>query len=285
MFSATALCPLVGSVDVVVSTSPQFFCGLAGYFVSRAKRRRWILEIRDLWPESIIAVGAITNRVYARGRKPHVSEADRIVSVTDSVVRHIKERGIPAEKISVIKNGADLETFSPLPRENPFRESHGLNGKFVASYVGTHGMAHGLDTIFEAAEILKEKERIVFLLVGDGAEKENLLKRKEARGLKNVIMLPQQDKSKMPEIMAASDASLVLLKKTDLFKTVIPSKIFEAMAMERPIVLGVEGRDQGNHRSGKVRSLCRAGKRIGIDKRAAFALRRQRESGAFGSKW
>jgi len=245
MVSATCLCPLAGDVDVVISTSPQFFCGLAGYFVSRIKRRKWILEIRDLWPESIIAVGAITNRRVIdllEGIETFMyRKADRIVSVTDSFGRHIVARGIPPDRISVIKNGADLERFSPLPKENPFRNGLGLNGKFVTSYIGTHGMAHGLDTIFQAAERLKGEGPYVFLLVGDGAERENLLRRKEALGLENVIMLPQQKKEKMPEILAASDVSLVLLKKADVFKTVIPSKIFEAMAMERPIVLAVDG--------------------------------------------
>lgn len=245
MISATLWSPLVIDVDAVVSTSPQFFCGFSGYFVSRLKRCRWVLEIRDLWPESIIAVGAIANRkviVFLEGLETFMyRKADRIVPVTDSFKVHIMGRGIDPGRISVIKNGADLERFSPLPKQNAFREQHGLNGKFVASYIGTHGMAHGLDTIFAAAELLKDRDRIVFLLVGDGAERENLLKQKEARKLDNVIMLQQQEKAKIPEIIAASDVNLVLLKKTDLFKTVIPSKIFEAMAMERPVILGVEG--------------------------------------------
>ena len=116
-----------------------------------------------------------------------------------------------------------------------------IRDRFVASYIGTHGMAHGLDTIFKAAVLLNDKKEIVFLLVGDGAERERLLKQKAVMGLTNVIMLSQQKKEKMPEILAASDACMVLLKKAELFKTVIPSKIFEAMAMERPIILGVEG--------------------------------------------
>ena len=245
MISAITFCPLVKDVDVVVSTSPQFFCGMAGYFVSRLKKKPWVLEIRDLWPESIIAVGAISNRKVIgllEGLETFMyRNAARIVSVTDSFKAHIVKRGIPPERISVIKNGADLERYSPLPKDNRFREELGLNGKFVASYVGTHGMAHGLGTVFRAAEKLKDSPQFVFLLVGDGAERDALVKTKESLGLKNVIMLPQQEKSRMPEIIAASDVNLVLLKKADLFKTVIPSKIFEAMAMERPLILGVEG--------------------------------------------
>jgi glycosyltransferase involved in cell wall biosynthesis len=245
MFFSTIFCFIVGKVDVVVSTSPQFFCGMAGYFVSRVKRSPWVLEIRDLWPESIIAVGAVKSRRMIdllEGVETWMyRKADRIVALTNAFKRHIVGRGVPADRISVITNGADMEQFRVLPRENGFRKEQDLSGKFVVSYIGTHGMAHGLDTIFKTAESLKEEGKIVFLLVGDGAERERLLQEKEDLGLTNVLMLPQQKKEKMPEILAASDACMVLLKKTDLFKTVIPSKIFEAMAMERPIILGVDG--------------------------------------------
>jgi glycosyltransferase involved in cell wall biosynthesis len=245
MTSAILFSSLVRRVDVVISTSPQFFCGLSGYFVSSLKRCRWVLEIRDLWPESIIAVGAITNRhviAFLEALETFMyRKADRIVTVTDYLKLHITRKNIDPNRISVIKNGADLERFRPLPRQNGFRDRHGLNGKFVASYIGTHGMAHGLGTIFRAAELLRDHRRIVFLLVGDGAERERLLREKEARNLDNILMLPQQEKSKMPEIIAASDVNLVLLRKGGLFKGAIPSKIFEAMAMERPVVLGVDG--------------------------------------------
>ena len=245
MFSASIFCPLAGKADIVVSTSPQFFCGLAGYFVSRLKRSAWVLEIRDLWPESIIAVGAIKNRRVINlleGLETWMyRKADRIVALTNAFKRHIAGRGVNQEKISLITNGADLELFRMLPMENGFRKEQGLEGKFVVSYVGTHGMAHGLDTVFETACTIKDESNIVFLLVGDGAEKARLLEEKQKLGLSNVIMLPQQKKEKMPEIIAASNACMVLLKKTDLFKTVIPSKIFESMAMEKPIILGVDG--------------------------------------------
>ncbi len=245
MAAAVLFSPLVKGVDVVVSTSPQFFCGLAGYFVSAGKRSPWLVEIRDLWPESIVAVGAVRNpraiRILESVETFMYRRADRVVALTNAFKRHIAGRGVPPERIDVIKNGADLDRFRPMPRDNAFRAAHGFTGKFVASYIGTHGMAHGLDTIFRAAERLRHNDRIVFMLVGDGAERDGLLKEKERLGLANVLMLPQQPKNRMPEILAASDASLVLLKRADLFKTVIPSKLFEAMAMERPIVLGVEG--------------------------------------------
>ncbi|MCM2357002.1 MAG: glycosyltransferase family 4 protein [Geobacteraceae bacterium] len=259
MVSATLFSSLVHGVDVVISTSPQFFCGLAGYFVSRLKRTPWILEIRDLWPESIIAVGAIRNAEVIKlleGLETFMyRRADRLVALTRAFKRHIAGRGVAPERIAVITNGADLEQFAPRARDNGFRMEHGLAERFVASYMGTHGMAHGLDTIFAAAELLRDHERVVFLLAGDGAERERLLKRKEELGLANVLMLPLQPKERMPEIIAASDACMVLLKKTELFKTVIPSKLFEAMAMKRPIILGVEGESREIVEQGKC-GLC-----------------------------
>jgi glycosyltransferase involved in cell wall biosynthesis len=246
MLSAMAQCWRVKGVDLVVSTSPQFFCGMGGYFVSRFKGCPWVLEIRDLWPESIIAVGAISNRRVIKALEGIESflyrKADHIISLTNAFKRHIMGRGIAAEKISVVTNGADLERYSPGGRMNEARTELRLGEDvFLASYIGTHGMAHGLGTIMRAAKRLENEPGIRFLLVGDGAEREKLLKEKEEMGLTNVIMLGQQPKERMPEFLAASDACLVLLIKSELFKTVLPSKIFEAMAMKRPIILGVEG--------------------------------------------
>ncbi len=245
MLSATFWCRLVEEPHVVISTSPQFFCGMAGLFVSRLKKTPWVLEIRDLWPESIVAVGAISNPAVIgfleRLEKGLYRRADHIVSVTRSFKRHIQAKGTGPEKITVIRNGADLDFFRPREKENAVRKELGIEGKFVASYIGTHGMAHGLDVVLDAASMLKDDPRFVFLLVGDGAERERLVRRKKRLGLDNVIMLPQQPKKMIPLYIAASDVCLVVLKKTQLFKTVVPSKMFEAMAMARPVILGVEG--------------------------------------------
>lgn len=245
MVSASLLCRLVKKADMVVSTSPQFFCGLAGFFVSRQLQCPWVLEIRDLWPESIIAVGAIKQSSVIRLLESIETfmyrKADHIVSVTKAFKQHIMARDIESGKISIVTNGADLEQFKVVSGENAIEEKYNLKDKFVASFIGTHGMAHALDTVMRAAEILRERKDILFLLVGGGAERENLLKQKEELNLENVMMLPQQEKRLMPYFLSASGACMVLLRKSDLFKTVIPSKIFEAMAMERPIIHGVEG--------------------------------------------
>lgn len=245
MIAAIVAAPFLPSADAVISTSPQFFNGLAGYFVSRIKRVPWILEIRDLWPESILAVGAITNKAVIRVLEWlemfAYRKADCIVPVTDAFAQYMARKGINPAKIQVIKNGVDLGFYEVRSKDVAIQRELGIEGKFTASYFGTHGMAHHLETILEAAELLRDRDDIVFLMVGDGAERERILKMRNERRLDNVIMLGQQSKKRMPELWAISDASLVLLKKMDLFKTVIPSKIFESMAMKKPVILGVDG--------------------------------------------
>jgi glycosyltransferase involved in cell wall biosynthesis len=246
-YMVIAICsaPFLPKADVAISTSPQFFNGLAGYFVSRLKRVPWILEIRDLWPESIVAVGAIENRWVIRILEGIESwaykKADCIISLTDTFKPHIVAKGGEPAKIDVIKNGVNTTLFQKQAVDPDIAKRFGLADKFVAAYIGTHGMAHGLEVILDAAERLIDEPRIAFVLVGDGAEKKKLIKERDARGLHNVIMLDQQPKDMMPAIWALSDVSLILLRKLDLFTTVIPSKMFEALATETPIILGVEG--------------------------------------------
>jgi glycosyltransferase involved in cell wall biosynthesis len=243
LISTAKLMPFLPKADVVVSTSPQFFCGLVGLVARVVKGIPWVLEIRDLWPESIVTVGAMRKgfviRLLEGLERLAYRRADKIVSVTKSFGPHIAARGGAQDKISVIKNGADLKRFTPSTDGSGAKRRLGLEGRFVAAYVGTHGMAHGLDTVLEAANLLREEPWIAFLLVGDGADRQRLARRKDELGLNNVVMLEQQPKEAMPEIWAATDASLILLRRDDLFKTVLPSKMFEAMAM--PIILGVEG--------------------------------------------
>lgn len=204
-----------------------------------------MLEIRDLWPESIVAVGAIKNptiiKILEWVERFAYRKADRIVPVTDSFKACMLGKGIEASKITVVKNGVDLDQYRPVDGAPALAKELGLTGRFVVSYFGTHGMAHHLETILDAARQLSKFPNIVFLMVGDGAERQVLVRMRDEMGLKNVMMLDQQPKSRMPEFWALSDVSLVLLKKSDLFKTVIPSKIFESLAMAKPIVLGVEG--------------------------------------------
>ena len=230
--------------DIVMSTSPQFFCGLAGWFLKRDKRP-WVLEIRDLWPESIVTVGAMKRGAVIRAIEKVEAfayrKADLVVSVTDGFVPHIRAHRAKGP-IAVIKNGVDLSRFASDPAAaDAFRAEHGLTGKFVASYVGTHGLAHGLQAVIAAAERLRDRDDIAFLMVGGGAQRETIKTIRDAKGLTNIVMLGQLPKAAMPAVWGASDAALVLLKRVDTFKTVIPSKMFEAMALGVPMILGVEG--------------------------------------------
>jgi hypothetical protein len=234
--------------DVVVATSPQFFCGWAGVLVSWVRRVPFVLEIRDIWPESIEAVGALRSRPLLRllewlERRMYLA-ADHIVAVGNGYRAKILEKVDIPDRISVVTNGVDLERFVPEPPDARFLHMWDLEGKFVCSYIGTIGMAHGLEVVVEAARMLRDKGRfdIAFCLVGDGASQTRLQEEVARDGLADSViftgMLPKED---MPRVLASSDACLIHLRKCELFGTVIPSKLFETMAMCRPIIMGVKG--------------------------------------------
>jgi hypothetical protein len=231
--------------DVIVSTSPQFFTACAAYVLSLFKRRPFVFELRDLWPDSILAVGAMKESASIRALKRLeyflYRKAARIVSVTNSFRKVLSKNGIPAEKIAVVRNGTDLKGFTPGPKPNDLVEKHGLNAKFVAAYIGTLGMAHGLGTILEAAERMRANRAVVFVLVGDGADRAALERQARERGLDNVIFAGAVGKDEVVKYWRLADAALVLLRDRPVFRHVLPSKIFEAMATERPIILGVLG--------------------------------------------
>ncbi len=190
LVSVILVMPLLPKADVIVSTSPQFFCGLAGGFARFFKRAPWVLEIRDLWPESIVAVGAmhkgLTIRFLEWLEGFAYRQADAIVSVTRSFVPHIAERCGNPDKIAVFINGVDLGAYARSDNGGAVRASLGLHEKFVAAYVGTHGLAHGLTTVLDAAELLENDPRFAFLMVGDGADRRRLEAERAARGLDNV---------------------------------------------------------------------------------------------------
>ena len=236
---------LVRKPDVVLATSPQFFCGWAGVIVSKLRRLPFILEIRDLWPESIKVVGAMRRGSLLSFLEwmehKMYSSADRIVTVGQGYCRQLCGRGVPAEKIGVVMNGVDRELFGPGISGMSTKERHGLNGCFVCSYIGTVGMACGLQVVLRAAAKLKSNPRIRFLIVGDGALLETLKEDAARAGLDNVVFAGRQPKEAIPQYLAASDTCLVHLKKQELFTSVMPSKIFETLAMGRSVILGVEG--------------------------------------------
>jgi colanic acid biosynthesis glycosyl transferase WcaI len=236
--------------DVVVATSPQFFCAIGGWALSRFKRRPYVFELRDLWPASITAVGAMRKnlviRVLERIEMFLYRQADAIISVTESFREELAARGIPREKIHVVINGVDLERYQPRARDEQLEAEFNLQGKFVAGYMGTHGMAHALPKVLEAAELLRHRKDIAFFFAGAGAERAKVEAIVAERGLDNVRLIPRQPKERMPALWSICDLSLVPLRDTPVFSTVIPSKIFESMGMGVPILMSLpEGEATG----------------------------------------
>ena len=232
--------------DVVIATSPQLLCGVAGAAVASLKQKPFVLEVRDLWPESIVAVGALPRRHPVIAgleivEKSLYRAADHIVVVTDAFKDNLAGRGVPDRKLSVVKNGVDLTRFQPADRHTPLRHRFNWHTLFVCAYVGTHGMAHGLDAVLDAAKQLRADDRIRFLFVGEGAERARLEQRIANEGLTNTKMLGVLPRDAMNDVYATADLCLVPLRKTALFTTVIPSKIFEIFGMARPILLSVDG--------------------------------------------
>lgn len=248
MFSAVIAAPFVRTVDVVIGTSPQFFTVCAAWLVSRMKRVPWIFELRDIWPESIRAVGAMKqSKILDLLEKIELflyRDATAIVSVTNSFRDTLMRRGIDGRKIHVVTNGVDISRFTPRQKEDELASRLGLNDRFVVGYIGTHGMAHALDTILDAAVVMRDApdgDRYRFILLGDGAGKAALARRADSEGLKNVLFIDSVPKDEVVRYWSLLDASIIHLKKTQLFATVIPSKLFECMGMAIPVLHGVQG--------------------------------------------
>ena len=247
MFSAVIHCFLMKKPDVMIATSPQFFCGWAGVLMHWFRGFSFVLEIRDIWPESMSAVNAGLPvwllKLTGLMEKVMYRSAQHIVTVGDGYVERLIERGVPENKISVVMNGVDRTLFYPRPVNHDLLKKYGIDGKFICSYIGTIGMACGLKTALDAAEILREQgnDHIRILLVGDGAMKQELEADAERRGLTNIIFTGRRPKEEIPEWIASSDVNLIHLKKSKLFTSVMPSKIFESAGCGRPVLMGVDG--------------------------------------------
>lgn len=236
--------------DVIIASSPQLLVGLAGWWLAFARQLPFVFEVRDLWPESLAAVGvgdenSLLHHTLAAVAKFLYQRSDLIVVVTPAFKDHLIRRWrVPAEKIAVVENGVETDLFAPAPSaaNDALRRELGAEAKFLVCYIGTMGMAHGLETLLDAAgQLQRQRSNAQFLLVGEGAEKERIKAMAQSHGLANVRFLDQQPREKIPAFISASDACLVLLKKTDVFKTVIPTKMLEFMSCARPVILGVDG--------------------------------------------
>ena len=246
--AATAAAPFVRRPDVVIATSPQFFAGWAGVPAHLAHRVPFVLEIRDLWPASITAVGAMDRGAAVRAlewlERTLYRAADRIVTVGEGYREQLVARGVPAAKIDVVTNGVDADLFYPRDPDPAVRARWGLPADaFVVVFAGTIGMASGLDVALRAARRLREAGRadIAFLLVGDGAVRAELEAAARAQDLDNVVFTGMVPRPELPAVLAAADACLVHFKRREIFATILPSKLFEDAAMGKPILLGFEG--------------------------------------------
>ena len=247
--SASITGHLVSRPDVVIATSPQLLVGLAGMWLARWKNVPFVFEVRDLWPESLAAVGmgneqSMLYRMLRRTTGMLYQRAQLIVVVTNAFRDHLQEHWkLDPAKISVVQNGVETDLFAPrMPDLALRRQMGGGEGKFLVCYVGTIGMAQGLATLLDAAAQLQQSApHVAFSLIGEGADKERIVSLAKSRSLRNVQFLDQQPRERIPAYICAADAGLVLLKRNDLFKTVIPTKMLEFMSCGRPVVLGVDG--------------------------------------------
>lgn len=236
----------IKKIDVIVATSPQFFTAISGWLLSVLKWKPFVFELRDIWPASIAAVGAMRRsiiiRIFEKIEIFLYQRADLIVSVTHSFKKELVSRGVAGEKIAVVRNGVALSLYQPKQKNPDLSKELDLNNKFVVGYLGTHGMAHALDSVLDCAEMMLTCHDIIFLFVGGGAYKSELNATVSQRSLSNVISLSRQEKHTMPDYWSLVDISLISLKDAELFKTVIPSKIFESMGMGKAMIFsGPEG--------------------------------------------
>lgn len=233
--------------DIIVATSPQFFTTWTGWGLSKIKRKPWVFELRDIWPESIKTVGAMEDGIVLdtleKIELALYRDCDKVIAVTDAFKTNLISRGIDAKKIEIVTNGSNMELFFPIEKDMQLLKKYQLDDKFIIGYLGTHGMAHSLDFIIHAIAKITDPE-IHFLFVGDGSMKDTIVAIAKELSLKNVTFLDPISKDKMPQYLSVIDVSLAPLKRSDNFKTVIPSKIFEASAMGKPTLLGVEGQAQ-----------------------------------------
>lgn len=234
----------VDSADVIFVESPPLFTGLAVLVYSGIKRAPYIFNVSDIWPQSAVELGALRSRLAIRLAEMlelHLyRRAARVSVVTPGMLERLAARGIPRGKLFLLTNGVDTDFFRSAPRNTKLARSLGLDQRKVFLYAGTHGMAQGLDTVLEAAKQTKNSE-VLYVLAGDGAEKEALTKRVQAEGITNVHLLPNLPRAVMPDLLNLAYASIIPLKRLDLFKSALPSKMFESMATAKPIVASLWG--------------------------------------------
>lgn len=234
-----------GRYDIIFATSPPLFVGVAGYLLSIFKRGKFVLDVRDLWPAAATALGELSNkRIISLAEKIErilYKNAAAIVAVTQGFCKFIEQKGADNSKIHYIPNGTVTDLFRPLHPNEKLKSSLGLEGKFIVTFAGTLGIAQGLWSLIHAAKLLRYKEDITLLFIGDGPVKNDLIELAQKLKLKNTYFHPQVPINKINPYLNISDVLLVSLRNQEIFKTFIPSKMFDFMACGKPIILSVNG--------------------------------------------
>lgn len=231
--------------DLIITSSPTFFSIYSGLFFRRVKKVPFVLEIRDLWPAAIVELGVLKNKLIIKILEKielgFYRKSNSLVMVTNSFKQNLINRGIPEEKIEVLTNGYEEELYFKREEDIELSKEYKIGNKFVVEYVGAHGISQALDKIILVADKLKSYPDIVFLFVGEGAEKDKLQEMTDNLKLNNIIFVDSQPKKEIPRFYSVADVCLISLKKIDLFQTFIPSKMFEIMGCGVPLVASVEG--------------------------------------------
>ncbi len=244
-FSSVFAARRAGRADVIfVESPPLLFIGLAALAYTRLKRAPFIFNVSDIWPQSAVELGALRNELAIRLAEMlelHLyRRAKRVSVVTPGMVERLVARGVPRLKLFLLTNGVDTTLFQPAGPDLDLAARLGLLGHKVFLYAGTHGLAQGLDVILEAARKTNDPN-VLFVLAGDGAEKDRLVAKAKAQGIANVKFVPNQPRSAMPALLNLAYATIIPLKRLDLFKSALPSKMFEAMAVAKPIIAPLWG--------------------------------------------
>jgi glycosyltransferase involved in cell wall biosynthesis len=232
--------------DVLIVSSPNFFSVISTYVMSRIRRVPYIFEVRDLWPGIFIELGVLKNRYLIRFLEIIelflYRHAAAVVPVTKGFADDIINRGILSNRVEVITNGADLETFTPDGANSELRRELNLPlDAFIILYIGAHGISHGLHSVIDAAELMKNDDKVHFLFVGEGAEKVKLISLAQKKQLRNVTFIKGQFRKKVIDFYHLADACIVPLKNIPGLGNFIPSKMFEIMACGRTIIASLHG--------------------------------------------
>jgi glycosyltransferase involved in cell wall biosynthesis len=245
MFSSLWTALRVTDADLIMGTTPPIFQALSAWFVAFLRRKPFLLEVRDLWPEFGIGMGVITNPVLialARWLEDFLyARASHILVNSPAYVDYLLGRGIRRDRVTFIPYGTDIEMFTPATDGSQVRKTFGLEGRFVVLYAGALGQANDIPTLLRAAAHLRSETGIRFILFGDGKERARLQAEAERKGLQNVIFAGAYPKREMPAVLAASDVCLAILQDIPMFRTTYPNKVFDYMAAGRPTVLVIDG--------------------------------------------